>query len=158
MTLKPKELQVLRLLAEGFNYREIAKQMGEHRAEIHLICHFIRQKTGIESTKSMVQCKSWLAENPDPTKAKPLPSCKPPTPKQMRAMELYAVYKKSFDQIAWEMGINQQGAQNHLVIGMNRARIKPRDWTGDRRPEICAYLKSVGFATPQPASKDVNDY
>lgn len=149
--LKPKELQTLRLLADGFNYREVAAKLQIHPAELHLICHFIRQKTGIESTKSTLQCKSWLDENPDPAKAKPLPSSKQPTPKQIRAMELYAVHRKTFDQIGWEMGIGPQGAQNHLVLGMARARIKPRDWSGDRRKEIIEWLAAQAVTMDDPA-------
>lgn len=154
--LKPKELQILTLLAEGFNYKETARQLDLHPSQMPLLCHQIRQKTGIESTQSAIQCRAWLSENPDPLKAKPIPSSKRPTAKQLQAMELYAVGRKSMDHIAYVMEINRQGAENHLVLGMNRARIEPRGLSGDRRKEIIEYLTSIGY--PMAASTNVEDY
>ncbi len=149
--LKPKELQILKLLADGHNYQETARQLAIHPSAVYLACQQIRQKTGIQSTKSFLQCKAWLDANPDPYKGKALPSGQQPTAKQLRAMELFAVHKKTLEYIAWEMGISKQGAENHLTLGMTRARIKPRDFTGDRRKEIIAFLDQQPVAMDDPA-------
>lgn len=146
--LNPKELQVLTLLAQGLNYKEIAAKSGVHPLQMPIFCYRIRQKTGIESTKSQAQCKSWLEQNPDPKTAQPLPTVRIPTPKQRHAMELYAVHRQNFDQMAHIMETTKQNVENFLVKGMIRARIEPRGPTSDRRAEIVAYLQKDPMADP----------
>lgn len=140
------ESQVFRQLYIGNPVEAIAGILGIEEATAHMVCHNIRQKTGITDTRDRGECIEWLRSfnKPSPRQMDPRHA----TPTQLDCMELL-VQGLSYEQIRKGMDFhNIQTAQNHISQGCKRAGITrdqiPAYFT-TRRPQRAAELDLSKF-------------
>lgn len=121
--LTKKELQTLRLLAQGQTYPQIQDALKISQACLHVHVHRIRAKTGIADTKDASECRQYLAQYN--------PRLAQPTPRQMEVLRLH-MHGRTNPQIALSLDLSSQSVTNALSQGVRRLGIKTR---GVRRVE-----------------------
>lgn len=114
--LSPQEMAVLRHLARGKNYQETATEMKVSIYHIHTICHGIRRKTGIRSTKDNDACALyWKELHSSPMGILPTRTYMP-TPGQLGVLRLVA-QGTPYNEIAHLLDITEQTARNQASQG-----------------------------------------
>ncbi len=118
--LSSNETAVLRCLARGMRYDELAKHLSLHIGHVHTLCHSIRKKTGISSTKDRALCREyWLELNKDRGVISLPPITNMPTRAQLAVLNLVA-HGKPYKEIAALLGITEQTAMNHAYAGCQK--------------------------------------
>lgn len=170
MQLSKTERRVLHLLAWGKTNPEILEIINKERLKtpekvkgkvakpkppkrpmsqftLHNLCHSIRKKTGIKSTKDAAECRAWEKANPH---FSPLQKEHGPTPKQMEILLRIAAGER-YSQICREMVLSLQAAMNLASEARKRAKIS------DNFPSsVKAYLMGLK-ATPEPPKDPMDD-
>lgn len=117
--LSARERDTLNKLAWGWSYLRIAEHLKIEAPNLHVICHHIRQKTGITNTKNAEECRNWQRGHQPITPPWYQPG---PTPMQMEVMRLRSL-GLSYVEIGSQLSMVPQTAQNHCSQGCKRAKI-----------------------------------
>lgn len=144
MRLSELENTVIRLIAQGMSYAEIANELHTDGLHVNNTCARIRQKTGIRSTKTPDGCQRFLAFLPIREayrKKNPL------THQQESVLRLYAQGNSTYT-IALAVGMrNVKNAKSVLSQGCKRIGIV--NVTGDRRrQELADYFRKFDARDP----------
>lgn len=119
--LQKRELEILHCLARGWSYSQIATHTDIRNDCLHVHCHNIRKKTGIQSTRDVEQCKAFLRQRrqlpPAPARQMPLSWT------QTEVLRLLAL-GDSYASISSTLGMGIQTAQNHASEACKRAGIR----------------------------------
>lgn len=145
--LSEREVVVLRLLARGNTYQEIAGLLHITLANVHTTACHMRQKTGILDSRNPQECMDYIrGRHPgadarlaygDGDRTKPVY----PTPRQLEVMRLVA-QGTSYAQIALRLGMGLQTVQNAACQGSRRAGL-PRSHGLSREHAIRDYLSRL---------------
>ncbi len=139
--LPPRQLEILRMLAEGYKGMQIKSILGMSAPCYHVHCYQIRQKTGIKDHKSMEACMEYLV-----TYKRHLVT---PTPQQQKVLALLRDGKK-YREIADTLGISVGTVMNHASMGRFRLGVESQQVI--RQQLVNAAMDA------EPASKNVDDY
>lgn len=155
--LTKTEALVLRLLAKGFTYPQIADRVKISEPNLHSITYRIRRKTKIRHTRDAEECTNYLrGVAPVPFTPTEWQQPYPPTRKSLEAMG-YVSLGRTYNQAAKAMRVKPQAVQNYVSQGCARAGITAK---GILRPiAIREYLGTLHALNVLPAPADpMNDF
>lgn len=124
--LTRKQLIILQTLARGEGYEKAALRLQPavlSRANYHVTCYQLREKTGIRNTRDSAECKAYLERLYNGDVRDPRRLAKQPTKRQLEIMGRFA-RGMSHSEIATELGIVPQTSMDVMSAGCRRLGIK----------------------------------